>query len=577
MSNGQPYEKVTFAASPLNNGEFIPLVEFGSAGNTRPFVSSDMHRVLDFPNMPSPPPHSAPHGHLEFEMDDDDQTIRDDAPPKFPKRFFCLRGSFIFYFDLQDVVASSRDHRRHRQDLPEFLNAPIGVIPLERTTVEFPPGGRRVFREHANTEATQGYELMIRHAPARASTLTSATTAAAAAEGEHVAGGTTPSSTKIAKRRAPAYLVMDSLGQRDAWAEAIRLRAEAYRKETKLRMTGDGSMDDGTLDATTGKDGMMNEYIKGDTMDSATATATATVRSYSPTSRNKFGSRPIGGDISLLAGVIEAEEQKDINEALKTFGVQTFFQEKYWINNFFQKHDEEEGKELCEKLERWQISIKKGLRGAVLEQYEYFVEASKEMTQMGRELASLKELVQKQVEMFESMKRINFNLDMGRLEGGVVVTDAEKGENTTTEDTTRDSSDDDDEDDDDEEEEDDYNEKEFSAKSSYLSKEHQQRQRQPSVRVGKRSVTSPSSKSSSKRSSRTIDVPVWIDDIVDEISALVKEYRYSEAAELLFKAKIEVKDILNLVRNPNVIFIILSRQTKNLPIYFHVTYHIDSP
>jgi hypothetical protein len=160
---------------------------------------------------------------------------------------------------------------------------------------------------------------------------------------------------------------------------------------------------------------------------------------------------------------------------LRTFGVQTFFQEKYWINNFFQKHDEEEGKELCEKLERWQISIKKGLRGAVLEQYEYFVEASKEMTQMGREVASLKELVQKQVEMFESMKRINFNLDMGLLDGGVVVTDAEKGENTTTEDTTRDSSYDDD-DDDDEEEEDDYDEKEFSAKSSYLSKEHQQRQ-----------------------------------------------------------------------------------------------------
>jgi hypothetical protein len=47
---------------------------------------------------------------------------------------------------------------------------------------------------------------------------------------------------------------------------------------------------------------------------------------------------------------------------------------------------------------------------------------------------------------------------------------------------------------------------------------------------------------------------VWIDDIVDEISALVKEYRYSEAAELPFKAKIEVKDILNLVRYPNVIF-----------------------
>lgn len=522
MTNNDHYEKVTFAASPLNNGEFIPLVEVGSTGNTRPFVASDMSRVLDFPNMPSPPPPSAPHGHLEFEMDDDDQTIRDDAPPQFPKRFFCLRGSFIFYFDLGDVALQDRRRLQgqNAQDLPNFLNGPIGVIPLERTTVEFPPGGRRVFREHANTDATQGYELMIRHVPARTSNAA-----------EDLSGGGPVTGTKITKRRAPAYLVMESLGQRDAWAEAIRVRAEAYRKETKLRLTGDGSMDGMAL-----VDSTFVDDVEGERKESI-------VRSSSP-SRAKFGSRPIGGDISLLAGVMEAEEQKDVDEALRMFGSQTFFQEKDWVHDFYKNHDEVEGKELCEKLERWQISIKKGLRGAVLEQYEYFVEASKEMTQMGREVASLKELVQKQVEMFESMKRINFNLDLGRPGGSIF--DADKGENAMIEDetTTRDSSDDDDDEDDDED--DDFNNDENeTSKSSPLSRKKQQ----PSVRVRKkRGVTSPLSKSSSKRSNNTIDIPIWIDDAVDEISALVKEYRYSEAAELLMKAKLEVKDILNLVR-----------------------------
>jgi len=545
-NNGGQYEKVTFAASPLNNGEFIPLVEVGGSAttgnhdnhdNTRPFGASDLARILDFPNMPSPPPPSAPHGHLEFEMDDDDQTIRDDAPPKFPKRFFCLRGSFIFYFDLADVALHD-PRRRHGQELPEFLNGPIGVIPLERTTVEFPPGGRRVFREHANTDATQGYELMIRHVPARSSsTLNNADHAGA--EGEMGRSG----GAKITKRRAPAYLVMDSLGQRDAWAEAIRIRAEAYRKETKLRSTGDGVssiMEGGMMEIDGIEGGGGGEIV-------ASSRSRTRSKSSSPSRGGNVGLRSIGGDISLLAGIIEEKEQTDIKEALRTFGSQTFFHEKEWLHDYFKNHDEEEGRELCYKMERWQVSIKKGLRGAVLEQYEYFVEASKEMTQMGREVASLKELVQKQVEMFESMKRINFNLDVDLSRpGGGLHGDAEKGENATIEDeTTRDSSDDDDDEDNDDDEKEDNDNLEGENEASKRSPSS--RKQQKSVRARKRAVTSPTSKSSiSKRSNSTIDIPVWIDDTVDEISALVKEYRYSEAAELLMKAKLEVRDILNL-------------------------------
>ena len=38
-----------------------------------------------------------------------------------------------------------------------------GVIPLDKVRIEFPPGGRRVFREHAQSEARTGYELAILH------------------------------------------------------------------------------------------------------------------------------------------------------------------------------------------------------------------------------------------------------------------------------------------------------------------------------------------------------------------------------------------------------------------------------
>jgi hypothetical protein len=493
MSKEYQFEKVTYEPSPQNNGEFLPHITIGESSH-RAFHPSDMERVLDYDNMPEPPPPDAPHGHLEFEMDDDAMTIRDDAPPKFPKRFFCLRGSFIFYYDGKDVD-TNYDQATFDRHEAKFHDVPLGVIPLERTTVEFPPGGRRAFREHANTEARNGYEMMIRHV-ARVSHKEKdpATEAAGAA-------------AVTAKRRAPAYLVMDSLGQRDAWADAIRFRADVYKKDTKLRPAG------------TAPDPPAGAKIGTGTLNSGT---TGGKKGAAPPSRR------VGGEISVLAGVIETEEQTDIDKALQTFGTKTLFQEEDWVNEFFENHNEHEGADICQQLERWQTSIKKGLRGAVLEQYEYFVEASREMTIMGREIASLKDLVTKRVETFESMKQVNFDLDFG--EGPPNGDDADEA--VTEDETTRYSSD---------EEEGDANNEIKSEKSPISKKRFFSRLR------GGKGATSPMS-GRSKKSSSTIEIPKWLDDVVEELTALIKQCRYTDATELLLKAKIEVADIVNSVR-----------------------------
>jgi hypothetical protein len=52
----------------------------------------------------------------------------------------------------------------------------------------------------------------------------------------------------------------------------------------------------------------------------------------------------------------------------------------------------------------------------------------------------------------------------------------------------------------------------------------------------------------SKKSSSTIEIPKWLDDVVEELTALIKQCRYTDATELLLKAKIEVADIVNSVR-----------------------------
>ena len=51
-------------------------------------------------------------------------------------------------------------------------------------------------------------------------------------------------------------------------------------------------------------------------------------------------------------------------------------------------------------------------------------------------------------------------------------------------------------------------------------------------------------------SSAQIEIPPWIGDVREEVSAFIKESRYSDATELILKAKAEVSDILAAHEQP---------------------------
>ena len=136
-------ERVIHIASPDDPAQFIPrIAQEGEGGAVRSFRTDDIGRVRDFERMP-PPPSACPMLHSEG------------AGPEaaFPRRQLTVRGAYLFYFDEEDVDP----------DTGGFEGPPLGAIPLDRCLVEFPPGGRRVFREHAATPAKNGYELMVRH------------------------------------------------------------------------------------------------------------------------------------------------------------------------------------------------------------------------------------------------------------------------------------------------------------------------------------------------------------------------------------------------------------------------------
>ena len=46
-----------------------------------------------------------------------------------------------------------------------------------------------------------------------------------------------------------------------------------------------------------------------------------------------------------------------------------------------------------------------------------------------------------------------------------------------------------------------------------------------------------------------IEVPTWLDDVVEEISAFVKESRYTDAIDLWSKAKNEIVELFEKVRD----------------------------
>eukprot|EP00934_Nitzschia_sp_Nitz4_P005106 Nitzschia sp. Nitz4//scaffold178_size73299//66749//69252//NITZ4_005721-RA/size73299-snap-gene-0.136-mRNA-1//1//CDS//3329539188//5096//frame0 len=458
-------ERVAFVLDPEQADAYLPRISViksvdrvGRAKvekNFRAFQTDDIGRVLDFDSVPDPPP-DGPLMHGEGPLND----------MKFPKRHMCLRGGFLFIFDLSNVSGTGQSHFVH------YHGPPIGVIPLDKVQIEFPPGGRRVFREHAQSDARTGYELAILHA------------------------------SKDETARPPAFIAADSLAQRDRWASAIKARA-AIEAHTSLRAQVFGQ--DDTF-AT--KPAEILKEKEGKKKD-----------------KEKDGKREMRRKGRRGAKKDDKDDDGEnnlIGDALQEFGKNNFT-EKAWIDNYFETHNDANAETKGRELEQWQEAIKRGLKNAVLEQYEYFVEASGEMTTMGKEVVDLKTLVETQVETIKEMKEIDFVSDIrepadGQSDGEEEVFEKRRGQ------PRRRSSGDDDSD--------------VSSVSSYGEGERdggdgaEMKYRDPDARDG------------------AIEIPAFLEDAAEEIQAFAKESRYSDATELWAKAKEEVMDIIKQHEQP---------------------------
>ncbi len=218
-------------------------------------------------------------------------------------------------------------------------------------------------------------------------------------------------------------------------------------------------------------------------------------------------------------------EDNLIGDALQEFAKNNFV-EKTWIDNYFETHNEMDAEQKVRQLEQWQDAIKKGLKNAVLEQYEYFVEASAEMTKMGKEVVDLKTLVEMQVETIKEMKEIDFtsviadHKDGNGSEGEAAVNDRRKGRRRQSADGAVADYDSD-----------------VSSVSSYKEREN-----------GTAPATSSEPKYRDPDSKEgTIEVPIFLEDATEEIMAFAKESRYTDATELWAKAKEEVTEIMKQV------------------------------
>jgi len=459
-------EKVAFTVNPERPDHFIPRISVsktaGSSGRVeksfRPIEASDVARILDFEAVPDPPPDGAM---MHGEIDGNDID--------FPSRHFCIRGGFLFYFDLNDVTGSGQSH------YVEYHGAPIGVIPLDKVTISLPPGGRRVFREHAQTNAKTGYEIAILH-------------------GGSAEGGD--------GNRPPAFIAARTLQLREQWADAIKARAEVER-QTKLRAVFNMGVPSSAL--------RPQDMLK--ISGNSVKTEPRKPKKGKKNRKHLQTSDDKGGDENL------------VQEALQDFGKSGFI-EKTFVDNYFEKYSEKDAEDECRLMEQKQTAIKKGLKTAILEQYEYFVEASAEMTKMGKEVGELKNMVETQVETIKEMKEIDFgltsNLDDGDENGSFaddMFHDARKsgaaGSRRRLDDDQSDAS-------------------SVSSNGGDAPKfETGIKYRDPDSKDG------------------VIEIPLFLDDSTEEITAFVKESRYTDATDLWAKAKKEVSRIMVHHETPN--------------------------
>jgi hypothetical protein len=186
-------------------------------------------------------------------------------------------------------------------------------------------------------------------------------------------------------------------------------------------------------------------------------------------------------------------------------------------------------------MEKWLFDMKKSLKGAVLEQYEYFVQASGQMTTMGREVASLKTRIEKQVDLLKDMKEIDFlgalHVDEKSDKDEIMGLDDDESEAVPGSDMKTNKSGSTKE-----------NDPFYADDLGEIMNKH--RGLQTPI------TTNGTSKETKEEAAPSIEIPEWLDDVEDEISATIRECRYNAAIELYLKANSEIVDLLDKHERP---------------------------
>ncbi|KAL7517332.1 hypothetical protein ACHAWX_002262 [Stephanocyclus meneghinianus] len=508
-------EKISHALDPSSPSHipiFLPVISVARSNelhappdeeDNRPLTIADVDRVMDHANMPDPPPSC-----LVMHCEPPSITDEDQSGVVFPKRRAVLRGGYIFLSSETATPATGQGQN------PSLLGAnqqdAMKCIPIDGCTVDLPPGGRRVFREHAHTTARAGYELAIRVKQQK----------------DH--GGCT------------CYIVLDSLGNRETWASAIRMRCDMGKNKVTLLRPG-GIAGSRLMAAAAAEE--LNDNLHDD-KNEPRSMMMPSKQTLNKKHRNVGFRKTIKGSSVALDSQATSSGNADLDEALAQFAGSKFQEEK-WVHKFLQRHAVSDLSTECEKLEKWMDVIKNSLRGAVLEQYEFFVEASREMTTMGREVAWLRTLVERQQETLMGMKNIDFGAGLEEMEEEMMDGNGEYSSedevllldeiNDDEDDVSTSSSD----------EEGPASER-TPMRSNLRSRRRENRRVFPNV-SGLSSVEEeqgPPSPRHGQEQQAYLEIPAWIGDVTEEISSLIKESRYTDAADLILKAKAEVSELL---------------------------------
>ena len=489
--NGESHfaeEKIDYDRDADRPNRFVPeifITKKSGVTSTRKFEATDMARVLEFEEVSGGRAPTFRDGSCMVGDFLGDGT----SGITFPVFHIALRGGHIFCFNESDVEPG-RSGSYTTYEAP-----PVCIIPLDNVDVQFPPGGRRVFREHAQTAAQSGYELIIQHAPANDDDAT----------------------------RPPAFLVADSLSKRNKLGEAIKARAKV-NKPTVLRAGYSAAV---AAAGAASEDPMSQAHRNELKKEKEARNGGDNNNKMLSNNEDRNGtSRRKGDSKTMEKKILEVSDDADMAAAVVEYGINDF-EEKDWATNYFQASTHGDAVVKCEQMEKWLTNMKKSLKGAVLEQYEYFVQASGEMTTMGKEVSSLKAKIESQVDTLREMKEIDFvgatrddeltegDELMGREDDGSASLDSEKDDNIFGED--------------------------FGA----LMNRHR-----GSSMNGHGQAGNDQSTANDKDAPPQIEVPEWLDDADEEILATMRECRYSSAIDQYLKAEGEILELLDRHEQP---------------------------